>query len=612
MTTAPSPRPPRILVVAADEKMRMLIRSAVGVELEYSTFEERRDLEAAAAFAPELLVICTSRRQTQPALVQRARSHPDLAGVPILVAVAAPDEAQRSLNEGADDWVTVGAAPQEIRARVARLLREHPRPTAPGPRTEWLKPILEGMSDGFVVLDRDLRFRFLAEKDRRRLRAADIDPEDFVGKYVWDALPGLHDEGVDRELRAVIGGNEPRSFEIEVAKRWYEVRLCPTADGGLCVLSPDITERKLAEQALSESESRFRHLAEAVPHIVFIAGAGGKLDYVNEQWLAFSGLTPEETIADPLAVIHPDSSSTLEHAREVVRGGRAVQVELRLRDRGGAYRWFLVRAVPIPGDDGNPARWFGTCTDIEDEKLVQSRLTQALELRNDFLSIASHELKTPLAAVILHLHGAQRIAHREGTDFAVRERLDRAALAATRLDSLIDQLLDMSRLGQGPLKLTRTRTDLAALVREVVARQTELLSRSPSTIAIRAPPSLFGLWDGERVDQVVTNIIANAMKYGAGSPVEVELEEADGVAVLRVTDHGIGIAYDQQGRIFERFERAVTWHEYGGFGIGLWLSRQIVEELGGRIEVKSAPGEGSTFTVTLPIQPPVEATATVH
>ena len=176
------------------------------------------------------------------------------------------------------------------------------------------------------------------------------------------------------------------------------------------------------------------------------------------------------------------------------------------------------------------------------------------------------------------------------------QRLDKAATAGTRLERLIDELLDVSRITLGRLHLEPEPMQLDELVREVVERFTESAN---TKITVDATP-VSGTWDRARLDQVISNLIANALKYGNNEPIQLTVTRTNADAILRVTDHGIGIATEEQSRIFERFERAVQHREDGGFGLGLWIARQIVEASGGTIEVTSAPNRGATFTVSLP------------
>jgi signal transduction histidine kinase len=175
---------------------------------------------------------------------------------------------------------------------------------------------------------------------------------------------------------------------------------------------------------------------------------------------------------------------------------------------------------------------------------------------------------------------------------------------AERLVRLADALLDVSRITAGRLELSRERAELAAIVREVVARHAEEATEGGTPLRCDVPDALLCDVDVARVEQVLSNLLSNAVKYGRGRPIEVTLRGEAGKARLSVRDHGIGIAEADQARIFERFERAVSGRNYTGLGLGLWIVRQIVEAHGGAIRVASAPDEGSTFVVELPLAAP--------
>jgi signal transduction histidine kinase len=172
-----------------------------------------------------------------------------------------------------------------------------------------------------------------------------------------------------------------------------------------------------------------------------------------------------------------------------------------------------------------------------------------------------------------------------------------------RLDRLVGQLLDVSRIAAGRLDLETEEVELGTIVQEVVGRFEDELSRVGSTIQVEnAGPSVAGRWDPMRIDQVVTNLVGNAIKYGEGRPIEIRLELSGNRAWLTVRDQGMGIAPDQQRLLFRRFARAAGREAPGGIGLGLWIARQLVEAHGGSIRVESALGEGSSFIVELPCE----------
>ncbi|WP_434388009.1 ATP-binding protein [Melittangium boletus] len=227
-------------------------------------------------------------------------------------------------------------------------------------------------------------------------------------------------------------------------------------------------------------------------------------------------------------------------------------------------------------------------------------LQQSLRARDEFLSVASHELKTPLAAFRLQLELIERNLSPEART-NVGERILQAGKHVRRLARLVETLLDVSELTSSRLELRQEETDLSLLVAETVARMREDFRRAECPVALRTSGVVMGTVDRRRLDQVVENLLHNATKYGAGKPVEVTLtQDARGWLDLCVIDHGMGIAPEDKPRIFDRFERAVSVRRYGGLGLGLWVSRQWVEAHGGQLSVTDTPGGGASFRVTLP------------
>src|SRR5256714_6696244 len=237
-------------------------------------------------------------------------------------------------------------------------------------------------------------------------------------------------------------------------------------------------------------------------------------------------------------------------------------------------------------------------TALENARLYQLA-REAIALRDEFLSIASHELRTPLTSMLLSAQGLERITA-QSQDAGVRERMARILQQVGRLITLVDTLLDASRIAAGKLELCPEEFDLSQLAREVVGRFVESARQSGSIIQVHAPDRLIGVWDPLRLDQVLTNLVANAVKFGAGKPIDVAVEGDEADVRMRVADRGIGISKDKLSLVFDRFERAAPGRKYGGLGLGLYIARQMVQAHGGRIEVESEPGRGSTFLVRLP------------
>jgi len=227
---------------------------------------------------------------------------------------------------------------------------------------------------------------------------------------------------------------------------------------------------------------------------------------------------------------------------------------------------------------------------------------RAVDARDEFLSVAAHELRTPLTALSLHIQGLLRQL-RTGEPpprEEVERRLTGAGKLLARLTRLIEELLEVSRIAIGSIEVRREAIDLAAVARESLMRFDSPLAEAGCKVELTVEGDLRGQWDPLRLDQVVDNLISNAVKYGAGKPVEIRLRDRGERVELEVRDHGIGIDAADQRRVFERFERAVSRRKFGGFGLGLWIARRVIEAHGGTIRLISAPGAGSTFTVELP------------
>lgn len=227
---------------------------------------------------------------------------------------------------------------------------------------------------------------------------------------------------------------------------------------------------------------------------------------------------------------------------------------------------------------------------------------EAVRLREEFLIVAAHELYTPMTSLKLSLQSMSKLMgpERMPDPEAMGKQIALALRQGDRMTGLIKNLLDVSRIEAGKLPLERSAVDLLGLVREVAQRFEPDLLRAGSHLTLTGEAPVLGIWDRSHIDQVVTNLLGNAVKFGANRPIEVAVGKKDGIARLAVTDHGIGMDPFQQDRLFHRFERGVSARHYGGLGLGLYVSKRIVEAHGGSIRVRSQPGAGATFTVELP------------
>jgi signal transduction histidine kinase len=241
----------------------------------------------------------------------------------------------------------------------------------------------------------------------------------------------------------------------------------------------------------------------------------------------------------------------------------------------------------------------------QNEALAQT-LQKAVSARDDFLAVAGHELKTPVTALSLQAQSWQRrLGKADATLTPERavEAWQRQAQGLERLSELIDELLNVSGVNRGSLTLNTEPLDLRELTRDVVARYSDVAVERHCNVSVEAPQPVHGVYDRMRIEQVLANLLTNALKYGAGRPVRVVLKQEAKHAVVTVRDEGRGIADADQLRIFECFERATPDPSTSGLGLGLWIVRQIVDACGGSIGVDSTLGRGSAFTVRVPLEP---------
>ena len=237
---------------------------------------------------------------------------------------------------------------------------------------------------------------------------------------------------------------------------------------------------------------------------------------------------------------------------------------------------------------------------LENGRLLSEAL-EAVRARDDFLAVAAHELRTPLTAMLLQLNLAGRRLADDRNDLdPARGSVGAAEAQGRRLSTLIDGLLDVSRFTAGRLVIHVEDFDLRGLIDSVVASLATRLQSAGCTVSVDAPKRVLGRWDRTRIGQVLSHVLLNAMKFGAGCPIEVGVDATETSVRVSVRDHGMGISADDRARIFGRFERAVPTQHFGGLGLGLCTSVQILRAHQGTLRVDSQPGQGACFIIELP------------
>jgi PAS domain S-box-containing protein len=371
----------------------------------------------------------------------------------------------------------------------------------------------------------------------------------------------------------------------------------------------DVTEAKRAEQALRESEERFRVMAETVPEILFTNTPDGLCDYANTRCYEYTGLPPG-AIEGPgwQEAVHPEDRRRLERAWLVsARTGQPLEMEYRFRAADGTYRWFRARARPIRDARGSIVKWFGACMDIDDIRRAHEALkrsTEELKRSNEdleqFAYVVSHDLQSPLAQIV----GFTQLLRKRcqgALDEKADEFMEFVIGGAKRMSQLINGLLAYSRVGTrgrivGPIDAQGVLTSVLANLKSAIDESCAVVNHEPLPI-VRA--------DAVQLSQLFQNLIENAIKFRRDEPptIHIGAHKIDGMWEFAFRDNGIGIDPRQQHRVFLVFQRLHDPAKYPGMGIGLAICKRIVERHGGRIWIESQPGEGSTFHFTLPDAP---------
>lgn len=408
--------------------------------------------------------------------------------------------------------------------------------------------------------------------------------------------------------------NARRFYEVDfrIIRRDGEIRWCiatgnPQYDEsgkftsyiGACT---DVTDKTLAEREvqlrnreLNEQIRQFEFVTDFMPVQLWTARADGELDYINQRAVDYFGV-PAHEISGPswLNNIHPDDTAgCIEAWNNAVNAGNIYQCEFRLKDKDQNYKWHLSRALPFI-IDGKIIKWFGTNTDIDEQKQLQRQ-------KDDFLGIASHELKTPVTSIKAYAQVLGAMLAKEG-EYKKAEMVLRMDAQINRLTNLIGDLLDVTKINSGRLQFNKTWFDFNEALQETVEDLQHTTQKHKLIQKFSKTGKIFS--DKDRISQVITNLITNAIKYSPHTDtIIIGTHRENNEAIVCVQDFGIGIPEDKKDRVFEQFYRVSgnKQHTFPGLGLGLYISSEIIKREGGRMWVNSIEGKGSTFCFALPV-----------
>lgn len=511
----------------------------------------------------------------------------------------------RALKMGASDYlakgeITSASLERAIRYALERKQAEEEREKLMQTKiakqeAEAIAVILESITDAVIRLDENWQYVYVNSKAAKLLHKP---KEKLIGKAIWDVFPGSVDSPFYKKCFEVRKKQKPAYIEYysSTLRMWVQANLYPSKEG-VTVYFADISGRKKAEEALRESEERFRMLADTAPVMIWMSGTDKQLNYFNKIWLDFTGRTIEEEIGKGwINGIHPDDVNyCITTYEQHFDGRKPFKMEYRLRRYDGKYHWVLDTGLPRFSLQGEFLGFIGSAIDITQRKELEQR-------KNEFISIASHELKTPMTTIkaftqLLERH-FDKVQDKQALLYLMRINTH-----INKLTDLISDLLDISRIESGRLFFQKDQFALDTLIYEVVADMQYTTNRH--TIISKDIPNVQIYGDRERIGQVLANLIANAIKYSPDAgKIIISSEYTDNAIIIKVQDFGIGIPLENKNEIFERFYRVSgpDRKEFAGLGLGLYISSQIIKRHKGKIWVESQINQGSTFYIQLPLE----------
>ncbi len=501
---------------------------------------------------------------------------------------------------------------------------------------EQLDAIFSSVTDGIALTDMEGRFIF-ANAAQARISGYSTVGEMLKESHLFSKIFELHtldgkllpveEWPMNRVRRGeILEGVELHGRRNDRGQEWYfSFSGRPIFDTlhnqYLCVIiTRDITSKKLAENIQRESLEQFKTLANSIPQMVWMAYPDGKIFWFNERWYNFTGFSQSESITHGWnRIIDPtfmEETKSKWVAR--IKDGKPFVMEFPLRGKDGIYRWFLTFSRPIVNKNGEVKKWFGTCTDIDEQRRVQDILRQskdvaeaANEAKSRFLANMSHELRTPMTAV---LGFAELLRDPHLTPEERRDALERIDRSGRTLLRLIDDVLDISKIEAGKMQVTRTHFSTLEVITEVTSQFKTMVEQKGLKLKTLIKPSVpeVAYSDPGRLRQILTNIVGNAVKFTQKGEIVLTVSAEDDSSknrqylIFEIADTGIGISDSDQDKLFHPFAQAdesIT-RQFGGTGLGLVLSKRLAEELGGNLTlVKSELTKGSCFRLKVEAGP---------
>ncbi len=616
----------RTSVLLAEDEPRVcqLVCAILSQEYEVEVASDQQGaLEQLHVRRPDIVLIDLDAQKLDAAEVLREiRRDPGLRDTPVIILAGSAHELvlDREIRQRADDFIAQPIDEVELLARVsARLEIARLRREADQARMHATR-ILESITDGFFTVNSDWVFTFLNPQAERMLSRR---RDEMVGKNVWDVFPYLiGTELYNALLQAMSDQTSMRMrFKGPQTGIWLEIYAYPCAMHGLAIYLRDVTAEQQAQEALRESEEKYRVLVEVSPQVIWSSRPDGYVTYANQRWFEVTGLTMEQTKGSGwTAAVHPEHlDRVLRVWRESLQTGTLTDAEFPIRIAAdGSYRWYHFRGIPIFDKAGHLSRWMGVAVDVHDRRSaareredVLNALQENDQKKDEFLAMLAHELRNPLAAVgnaVAVLEMSEDPVDRHWACEVVQRQL-------IQLTRMVDDLLDVSRIRSGKISLHKERLDAAVILDRAVASVTPLISnrRHELITCYNHNGSLSVEADPARLEQILVNLLTNAAKYTEpGGRIWLTAQRDGDSVLMNVRDTGMGIPPEKLPEMFELFaqgERTITRSD-GGLGLGLTIVRKLAEMHGGTVTAHSdGLGKGSEFCVRLPAAGQLERSA---
>lgn len=459
-----------------------------------------------------------------------------------------------------------------------------------------LTNILDRQSDGFVVVDEKLFITFL---NKRFTDFINMHHDEVIGKSLYDLFQSEDAGRFIARYNEVIRTQTEVHFQDSYLGRILSLDVYPAKNGGAAIFFRDVTEKVEQEQELKKNRELLKRIIDQFPAYVTYSDMDERFIIVNNTSSSWLGVKSHEIEGKLRSeVLSKELYLKTKPLIEAAYRGETTKIDQAFEKDG---RTFHLNTTYAPHFDssGKQIGVIAIGVDLSAERNTQAELEKALKVRDDFISIASHELKTPLTTLMLQNQFARKKLVKNGTltEIDFTHFLNVNLNSMNKLNRLIDDMLDVTRIHNGKIRLNLEEVNLSELTREIVSRY----SAHVSNMTFYADSEITGIWDKVRIDQVISNLVTNAIKYGNETPISVRTYKDSNHAIISVKDSGPGIAPENHEKIFDRFERVNPSSMISGLGLGLHIVKEILERHGGKIQVISDIDQGAEFKVFLPI-----------